>query len=81
MERFKAMLVERFRRRGITLLYWNTEYVDVFRGDDDWRIDSVALDHVGDPRIGGTHSHYAVVSLRPRSVRFDRARAQEHRRA
>jgi SAM-dependent methyltransferase len=64
MERFKAMLVQRFRRRGITLLYWNTEYVDAFRDDEDWTITFVPLDHVGDPRIGGTHGQYAVVSLR-----------------
>jgi SAM-dependent methyltransferase len=81
MERLKAMLVERFGRRGITLLYWNSEYIDVFRDDEDWAISFVALDDVGDPRIGGTHGHYAVVSLRPRSVRFDRTRAPEHPRA
>jgi hypothetical protein len=65
MQRFKSMLVERFRRRGITLLYWNTEALDVWRDDPRWDVDLVELDDVSDPRIGGTHDHYAVVSLAP----------------
>lgn len=79
MERFKTMLAERFGRRGLTLLYWNTWYVDVFVRDEDWSVDFVALDDVRDPRIGGTHGHYCVVSLHPRSGRFDRARPTAHR--
>jgi hypothetical protein len=65
MERFKTMLEERFGRHGPTLLYWNTEYVDVFACDERWSVEVVPLDDVSDPRIGGTHGHYAVVSLRP----------------
>jgi methyltransferase family protein len=72
MERLKAMLVERFAQRGITLLYWNAEYVDVFRGDPDWDVEMVALDDLPDPRIGGSHGYYAAVSLRRRSKRFGR---------
>jgi SAM-dependent methyltransferase len=72
MERFKAMLVMRFAQRGITLLYWNAEYLDVFRGDPDWDVEIIALDDVPDPRIGGSHAYYAAVSLRRRAKRFAR---------
>lgn len=72
MERFRAMLAERFAARGITLLYWNADYVDVFRDDPDWKVDTVALHDVPDPRIGGSHGSYAAVTLRPRGRRFER---------
>lgn len=77
MERFKAMLVERFAQRGITLLYWNAEHLDVFRGDPDWDVEIIALDDVPDPRIGGSHGYYAAVSLRRRSTRFGREADRE----
>ena len=72
MQRFKTVLAERFARRGITLLYWNAGYLDVFRGDPDWRVETIPLDQVRDPRIGGSHAYYAAVSLRPRVRRFGR---------
>jgi SAM-dependent methyltransferase len=65
MQRFKADLARRFGERGITALYWNPEYVDVFQDDPRWTTEIVRLDDVGDPRIGGTHDHYIVVQLRP----------------
>ena len=72
VERFKAMLVERFAQRGITLLYWNAQYVDVFRGDPDWDVEIIALDDVPDRRIGGSHGYYAAISLGRRPKRFVR---------
>ena len=73
-ERFKADLVARFGDRGITLLYWNAEYLEVFERDARWRTHMVDLGDVGDPRIGGTHGRYAVVTLEPQRVRRGRAR-------
>jgi methyltransferase family protein len=73
-ERFKANLVARFGDRGITLLYWNAQYIEVFERDSRWRTHFVDLGEVGDPRIGGTHGRYAVVTLEPERVRRDRAR-------
>lgn len=65
MHRFKADMERRFRRRGITALYWNPEYLDVFHGDPQWATHMVGLHDVPDPRIGGTHARYAVLQLRP----------------
>jgi hypothetical protein len=65
MHRFKADLERRFRRRGITALYWNPEYVEVFRDDPQWATHMIGLHDVPDPRIGGTHARYAVLQLRP----------------
>jgi SAM-dependent methyltransferase len=77
MERFKAMLVARFARGGITLLYWNADHVDVFRDDPDWNVEIIPLDEIEDPRIGGAHAQYAAVSLPGRSKRFGREADRE----
>jgi SAM-dependent methyltransferase len=65
MRRLKGDLERRFQRRGITALYWNPEYVDVFRDDPRWATNMIGLDDVDDPRIGGSHARFAVVELRP----------------
>jgi SAM-dependent methyltransferase len=64
-QRFKANLEQRFRRRGITALYWKPEHVDVFRDDPRWETHMIGLSDIPDPRIGGTDALYAVVQLRP----------------
>ena len=61
MERFKAHLVDRFGERGITLLYWNPQYVEVFLNDPSWTTRLVELTDVADPRIAGSHGWYAVI--------------------
>jgi hypothetical protein len=63
MRRFKEHLVERFGHRGITALYWNPQFVDVFDEDPRWSTNSVELVEVRDPRIAGTHRRYAVLRL------------------
>ena len=80
-ERFKAMLVERFGRRGITVIYWNTQWLDLWREDPDFEVDVVPLDDVADPRIGGTHGHYAVIRLPAHAGRFERPRTMARPRA
>ena len=66
MRRLKSDLEQRFSSRGITALYWNPEFVDVFADDPRWSAQVIELDDLSDPRIGGTHGQYAVVELRPR---------------
>jgi SAM-dependent methyltransferase len=80
-ERFKATLAERFGHRGITILYWNTQWLDLWRDDPDWNVDLVPLDDVADPRIGGSHGHYAVISLPAHGGRFERPRTMARPRA
>jgi SAM-dependent methyltransferase len=63
-ERFKANITERFGHRGMTLLYWNLQSLDVFEGDLHWITEVIELARVSDPRIAGAHRHYAVLRLR-----------------
>ena len=65
MRRFKAHLFERFAHRGITLLYWNPDFVGVFEDDARWSTNLVELVDVVDRRIAGAHRRYAVVTLEP----------------
>lgn len=65
MRRFKAHLEERFAERGITVLYWNPEFVDVFQDDPRWSTYLVELVEVLDRRISGSHRRYAVLALKP----------------
>jgi SAM-dependent methyltransferase len=64
-QRFKADMERRFGERGITALIWNPEHLEVFQDDPRWTTESVSLEDVGDPRIGGSHSYYVVVQLLP----------------
>jgi hypothetical protein len=63
MERLRSNLEQRFRSRGLTVLYWNPQFVDVFRDHPRWSTRLFDLGDVGDPRIRGTHGRYAVVRL------------------
>jgi SAM-dependent methyltransferase len=63
-ERFKANITERFGHRGITVLYWNLEWLAVFESDARWTTEVTELTRVSDPRIAGAHRHYAVLRLR-----------------
>jgi Methyltransferase domain len=65
MGRFKDHVAERFARSGITLLYWNPQFVDVFFADRRFTTHLVDLRSVLDPRIRGTHRRFAVVRLPP----------------
>lgn len=65
MARFKEHVAERFAARGLTLLYWNPQFVDLFFGDERFRTHLVDLRSVLDPRIDGTHRRFAVVRLSP----------------
>jgi SAM-dependent methyltransferase len=65
MRRLKSDLERRFASRGITALYWNPQFVDVFADDPRWATELIELADLGDPRIAGTHRRYAVVQLRP----------------
>jgi hypothetical protein len=66
MRRFKQRLVEQFGQQGITLLYWNPQFVEVFFDDPHFSTHMVDLVAVLDPRIEGTHRRFAVVQLQPR---------------
>jgi hypothetical protein len=63
--RFKDNLAWRFHRRGITALYWNPQWLEVFEGDPRWTTQLIELTQVSDPRIRGMDRKYAVVALRP----------------
>jgi hypothetical protein len=65
MGRFKDRVVQDFARRGITLLYWNPQFVEVFLDDPRFSTHVVDLRSVLDPRIQGTHRRFAVVRLPP----------------
>jgi hypothetical protein len=62
-ERFKANITERFGHRGMTLLCWNLQSLDVFEADPHWITEVIELARVSDPRIAGAHRHYAVLRL------------------
>jgi SAM-dependent methyltransferase len=63
--RFKDNLARKFCGRGITALYWNPQWLEVFEGDPRWTTQLIELTEVSDPRIGGMDRKYAVVALRP----------------
>jgi hypothetical protein len=63
--RFKDNLARQFRGRGITALYWNPQWLEVFEGDPRWTTQLIELTKVSDPRIRGMDRTYAVVALRP----------------
>jgi hypothetical protein len=65
MARFKEHLAERFAAKGLTLLYWNPQFVEVFLADRRFDVGMVELRSVLDPRIDGTHRRFAVVRLSP----------------
>lgn len=65
MARFKERLADQFAGKGIKLLYWNPQFVDVFLADPRFSTYSVELRAVLDPRIEGTHRRFAVVRLAP----------------
>lgn len=64
-ERFKDNVTRRFRRRGITVLYWNPHWLEVFEDDPRWTTQLIEMTELSDPRITGTDRRYAVVTLRP----------------
>ena len=63
--RFKDNLARQFRGRGITALYWNPQWLEVFEGDPRWATQLIELTEVSDPRITEMDRTYAVVALRP----------------
>ena len=63
--RFKDNLAWQFRGRGITAVYWNPQWLEVFEGDPRWTTQLIELTKVSDPRIRGMDRTYAVVALRP----------------
>ena len=65
MARFRDHVAERFARSGVTLLYWNPQFVDVFFDDPRFDTHLVELRSVLDPRIQGMHRRFAVVRLAP----------------
>jgi hypothetical protein len=65
MARFKEHIADQFVRNGITLLYWNPQFVDVFFDDPRFSTHTIDLRSVLDPRIEGTHRRFAVVRLAP----------------
>ena len=65
MARFKEHVAERFAATGLTLLYWNPQFVDLFFDDERFGTHLVDLRSVLDPRIDGTHRRFAVVRLSP----------------
>jgi hypothetical protein len=65
MRAFKDHVAARFAPAGITLLYWNPQFVEVFFDDPRFRTHMVDLIAVLDPRIQGMHRRFAVVELPP----------------
>jgi hypothetical protein len=63
--RFKDHIAERFEGRGITALYWNPQFVDIFFDDPRFSTHMVDLVSVLDPRIEGTHRRFAVIRRPP----------------
>ena len=63
--RFKDNLARRFHRRGITALYWNPQWLEVFEGDPRWTTQLIELTRSSSPRIKGMDRMYAMVALRP----------------
>jgi protein-L-isoaspartate O-methyltransferase len=71
--RLKENLTERFARHGITVLYWNLEWLAAFQDDPRWTSEVIELTRVSDPRVATAHRQYAVIRLRPTATgRFRR---------
>jgi len=76
--RLKENLAERFFARGITMLYWNVEWLVAFEGDPRWSTEVIELTRVSDPRVAAAHCQYAVMRLRPQATgRFGRSGVEQ----
>jgi hypothetical protein len=64
MERFREHVARRFAGKGLTMLYLNPAFVDVFEGDPRFAAEVSELP-ILDPRIEGRHRRLAVVRLAP----------------
>jgi SAM-dependent methyltransferase len=64
MARFKEHVAQRFAGKGLTMLYLNPAFVDVFEGDQRFATEVSELP-ILDPRIEGRQRRLAVVRLAP----------------
>jgi protein-L-isoaspartate O-methyltransferase len=76
--RLKENLTERFAWRGITVLYWNLEWLAAFQDDPRWTSEVIELTRVSDPRVARAHRQYAVIRLRPTATGRFRRGGVEH---
>jgi SAM-dependent methyltransferase len=76
--RLKENLAERFFARGITMLYWNVEWLAAFEGEPRWSTEVIELTRVSDPRVAAAHRQYAVMRLRPQATGRFRRSGVEH---
>ena len=63
MGRFKERVAEEYAGRGVTLLYWNPQFVEVFLADSRFDTEVHELPSGLDPRLQGMHRRFAVVRL------------------
>jgi tRNA A58 N-methylase Trm61 len=63
MERFKNRLFEVFAKRGVTVLYYNPWYVDVFKKDPNWTVEEVDLGFPSYFSQTGTYRILAIVRV------------------
>jgi protein-L-isoaspartate O-methyltransferase len=76
--RLKENLTERFARRGITVLYWNLEWLVAFQDDPRWTTEVIELTRVSEPRVARAHRPYAAIRLRPTATGRFRRGGVEH---